>query len=1054
MSALDHNNAENPENSFFARQMTPNVEISTPAFSNMTTAQSSAVAADEPHRDGCDHHDEQRQHLDDGSISASRPIPEEGLLQDPQRPLQTPFSSGTASPSSSTMLSCNSSGVHLHVPPLADPHLHHSNYVPGAGLPGYEPAYFTGNPAQTSDQGEYVSPIIIRRRESPHPTALPAQIPQQQNSPTTGQFPSFGQGEHALHASTMRLPQPRRSSNSSLLLAAQSHLRGYGNHSQAVPIVDPNRQACEGADSGFTSESHNNQGSRFLTPSLHTQMPQQQHPSVQSGPGPMPQPAYQHDHDGIDPGADIEHHIHQGAQLRTSSFPPRLPQQQQPSMRPSQSSVQPVPGSTPQAPYTWQATVPQSGMPLGPVLQPTQRLSDHSEPGALRLQLITGDWITVSATPAALASPVPAKCWPIGQDGIPQAIHLSHEGNAQHLHDNTTPDAPSTTTGSGVDPCADDWEDLEGQVSDETDDIHTLSLSQRDQVHAYNKQLVRQQSLGDSVDFSRQNVVETMCNLWPLSIILETATRRNRISTIHELLHYYGKHHPSYISNLNQSLKRKEGPELQLAIRTTVNSMYLVRNEYPIEVIQLTMLLHVTDRIRDSRFSAKLKMLSHLSNEAMWTSPEDLEDLWADVERLHESPMACQLHAQAQGQGIWSSPGVLTFSPHHPLFSETWASFYKSCLHVLCYQPTESIKRHFERALAAFEDKSWRQGPYQSVREFNADFNSQLSSLRQAANLDGLNVLEVVPKDVVLVSTYKDRLLKTKRDACLRSLKQKTYIVDHPHLDLDYAGNTLNNLTLTDFMLLASVAWRQEDGDNESDFRKARRQTQDYGSKYGKFRSSSPTHPSRYSSGDPRRQADFKPRSSNPRGVRTASATAESSRVTIPDIASLQKASKGEINSTESYKVSKHGDVVLAPVYQHGCTKCSNCQNLHWHDQPCDKAKDTNSALPNSQRHSQATRSMIEKMNSKKFFRLTQRFQGGSDGKPRARDERTPTTGKTEKSSSRESSRSAQAARAAMASASKKSASKGPPLQILRLKMTCALKMIFSPAAMTSRQYR
>ena len=119
-------------------------------------------------------------------------------------------------------------------------------------------------------------------------------------------------------------------------------------------------------------------------------------------------------------------------------------------------------------------------------------------------------------------------------------------------------------------------------------------------MHAYNKQLVRQQSLGDSVDFSRQNVVETMCNLWPLSIILESATRRNKISTVHELLHYYGKHHSSYITALNQSLRRKEGPELQLAIRTTVNSMYLVRNEYPIEVIQLTMLLHVTDRIRDA----------------------------------------------------------------------------------------------------------------------------------------------------------------------------------------------------------------------------------------------------------------------------------------------------------------------------------------------------------------------------------------------------------------------------------------------------------------------
>ena len=105
-----------------------------------------------------------------------------------------------------------------------------------------------------------------------------------------------------------------------------------------------------------------------------------------------------------------------------------------------------------------------------------------------------------------------------------------------------------------------------------------LSLSQRDQVLLYNKQLVCQPSLGDSVDFSQQNGIETMCNLWPLSVILETAMRCNKISTVHELLHYCGKHHSSYITALNQSLRRKEGPELQLAIHTTVNSMYLVGN--------------------------------------------------------------------------------------------------------------------------------------------------------------------------------------------------------------------------------------------------------------------------------------------------------------------------------------------------------------------------------------------------------------------------------------------------------------------------------------------
>ena len=102
-----------------------------------------------------------------------------------------------------------------------------------------------------------------------------------------------------------------------------------------------------------------------------------------------------------------------------------------------------------------------------------------------------------------------------------------------------------------------------------------------------------------------------MCTLWPLSIILESATRRTKLSTVHELLYSYTKHDSSYIKALTQDLQRKQGPELQLALRTTANSMYLVRNEYPIEVVQLTILLHITEKIRDSRLSARIQMLQH-----------------------------------------------------------------------------------------------------------------------------------------------------------------------------------------------------------------------------------------------------------------------------------------------------------------------------------------------------------------------------------------------------------------------------------------------------------
>ena len=87
------------------------------------------------------------------------------------------------------------------------------------------------------------------------------------------------------------------------------------------------------------------------------------------------------------------------------------------------------------------------------------------------------------------------------------------------------------------------------------------------------------------MDFSIGNVViGTMCTLWPISIIMQSATRRrrNKLSTVHGILHNYGKHYASYIPALKQNLKSKGGPELQLPLRTAVNSMCLVRNEYPV----------------------------------------------------------------------------------------------------------------------------------------------------------------------------------------------------------------------------------------------------------------------------------------------------------------------------------------------------------------------------------------------------------------------------------------------------------------------------------------
>ena len=211
---------------------------------------------------------------------------------------------------------------------------------------------------------------------------------------------------------------------------------------------------------------------------------------------------------------------------------------------------------------------------------------------------------------------------------------------------------------------------------------------------------------------------------------------------------------------------------------------------------------------------AKLDMVKQLAHESMWTPLEDLPHLWTEVMRMHESPMQRQIQAQIQGGDIWTSPGVTTFSPHHPDFTENWAQFYASFLHVLCYQPDMVQQKHFELARATFDDPSWRQLPQQQVREFNAHFKSQATILRNAALQDKLDVEDSMPKRLHMVKSYISRLQKTTRTACLWSLKRKTYLHDLDDLDLEYARGSLENLHLEDLMLLASVAWREEEDED------------------------------------------------------------------------------------------------------------------------------------------------------------------------------------------------------------------------------------------------
>ena len=93
--------------------------------------------------------------------------------------------------------------------------------------------------------------------------------------------------------------------------------------------------------------------------------------------------------------------------------------------------------------------------------------------------------------------------------------------------------------------------------------------------------------MDDAVDSSKEEV-ETRCMLWPKSMLYQAATKRTKISTIHNLLSHYVNHSSKHIAQLTQDFKRKAGPDLPLAIQSAVSRMFMVHTDYPVEVIQPT----------------------------------------------------------------------------------------------------------------------------------------------------------------------------------------------------------------------------------------------------------------------------------------------------------------------------------------------------------------------------------------------------------------------------------------------------------------------------------
>ena len=243
------------------------------------------------------------------------------------------------------------------------------------------------------------------------------------------------------------------------------------------------------------------------------------------------------------------------------------------------------------------STAPLQGITHG---GPQNRPPFIAPPNLMWARLQSGEWITVTATPIPqnYASPMTAPCWsvPISLEDeplrqIPQAARPTHQSDRRGNAQGRPFRGGNTETRSGIDPGESGMR--EGAV-DVIQLHHTLTLEQRNKMKIFNRQLLQAQEDDEPIDFTGQNVFETMPFLWCLQAIMETATRRTRISTIIELLAHFQKYSASSLSQINNDLKRKTGAELLSAIKTSLNSFDQIRNEYPMETVQISILLYIS----------------------------------------------------------------------------------------------------------------------------------------------------------------------------------------------------------------------------------------------------------------------------------------------------------------------------------------------------------------------------------------------------------------------------------------------------------------------------
>ena len=104
------------------------------------------------------------------------------------------------------------------------------------------------------------------------------------------------------------------------------------------------------------------------------------------------------------------------------------------------------------------------------------------------------------------------------------------------------------------------------------------------------------------------------------------------------------------------------------------------------------------------------------------------------------------------------------------------------------------------------------------------------------------------------------------------------------------------------------------------------------------------------------------------------------------EVAELQSMLGDYVNSTGEYVL--HKGVWASPCTPSARGVCSRCSKDHFIDVHCDGGN-PNVVMPLEKRHSKCTRHMARDMDAGKYKRLTHRFQGGTEGYPKAHTRKT-----------------------------------------------------------------